>query len=85
MDSNSINEEKSSTWTAEQNKIFETALTFVEEDRPDRWHIIAKLIGDKTPEEVKKHYEKLLEDLVNIDSGLIESPEYLDDDDDDES
>uniref|UniRef100_A0A8R7QTF8 DnaJ homolog subfamily C member 2 n=4 Tax=Triticum TaxID=4564 RepID=A0A8R7QTF8_TRIUA len=57
----------SSSWTAKQNKIFETALATYDEDTPDRWQKVARAVGDgKSVDEVKRHYEELLKDLHHI-------------------
>ncbi|KAK2988716.1 hypothetical protein RJ640_020981 [Escallonia rubra] len=66
----------SSTWTAKQNKLFENALTTFDKDSPDRWHNLAKAVGGKTVEEVKRHYEMLEEDLKHIESGQVPLPNY---------
>lgn len=67
----------SSGWTAEQNKAFERALALHDKETPERWHNIAVAVGDgKTPEEVKRHYELLVEDVKRIESGRFPSPEY---------
>ncbi|XP_060171369.1 protein RADIALIS-like 5 [Lycium barbarum] len=64
-----------STWTWEQDKKFENALAIYEEDTPDRWRNVAKACG-KTEEEVKLHYEILVEDIKNIESGKVPLPKY---------
>ncbi|KAK9691072.1 hypothetical protein RND81_09G174000 [Saponaria officinalis] len=65
-----------STWTPKQNKAFETALAVYDSDTPDRWHNIAKAVGGKTIDEVKKHYEDLLVDVHNIETGRVPLPKY---------
>ncbi|KAK9667387.1 hypothetical protein RND81_14G252700 [Saponaria officinalis] len=65
------------TWTAKQNKAFESALAVYDRDTPDRWHNIAKAVGGKTAKEVKLHYDLLLEDVNNIDSGNVPLPKYV--------
>ncbi|WOH05357.1 hypothetical protein DCAR_0624773 [Daucus carota subsp. sativus] len=65
-----------STWTPKQNKLFEKALAKFDKDTPDRWHNIAKAVGGKSAEEVKRHYEKLIEDVKSIESGTIPFPKY---------
>ncbi|KAK7854438.1 protein radialis-like 6 [Quercus suber] len=52
----------SDSWTAKENKAFERALAVYDKDTPDRWHNVAKAVGGKTPEQVKRHYELLVED-----------------------
>ncbi|KAJ4963736.1 hypothetical protein NE237_023675 [Protea cynaroides] len=65
-----------SSWTPKQNKLFEKALALYDKDTPDRWQNVARAVGGKSPEEVKKHYEILLEDLKHIESGQIPFPNY---------
>lgn len=79
MASSSPNKPKpseSSCWTPKQNKRFEKALANYDKDTPDRWQNIAKAVGDKSVDEVKRHYEVLLEDLRRIESGHVPLPDY---------
>ncbi|XP_014504297.1 protein RADIALIS-like 4 isoform X2 [Vigna radiata var. radiata] len=73
---NNTNKVNSSSWTPMQNKQFERALAFYDQDTPDRWQNIANMLGDKSVEEVKKHYEILVEDLRHIESGRVPIPSY---------
>lgn len=66
----------SSSWTAKQNKAFEKALALFDKDTPDRWYNVAKAVGGKTAEEVKRHYELLVEDVKYIESGQVPYPNY---------
>ncbi|KAL5562990.1 hypothetical protein UlMin_032737 [Ulmus minor] len=66
----------SSSWTAKQNKAFEKALALYDKDTPDRWYNVAKAVGGKTPEEVKRHYELLVQDVKHIESGQVPFPNY---------
>ncbi|KAL8246913.1 hypothetical protein R6Q59_008129 [Mikania micrantha] len=66
----------SSTWTPQQNKQFERALAVYDRDTPDRWQKIARAVGGKTAEEVKRHYDVLIEDLRHIESGNVPFPNY---------
>ncbi|KAK8601278.1 hypothetical protein V6N13_059003 [Hibiscus sabdariffa] len=66
----------SSNWTPKQNKLFENALAIYDNDTPDLWQKLAKAVGGKTVEEVKLHYEILLEDLKNIENGNVPLPPY---------
>ncbi|XP_040995788.1 protein RADIALIS-like 6 [Juglans microcarpa x Juglans regia] len=66
----------SSTWTPKQNKQFEKALALYDKDTPDRWQNVAKAVGGKSAEEVRKHYEILVQDLINIESGQVPLPNY---------
>ncbi|OIV89800.1 hypothetical protein TanjilG_30549 [Lupinus angustifolius] len=65
-----------STWSPKQNKKFESALAIFDKDTPDRWENVARAIGGKTIEEVKLHYENLVEDLKMIEEGHVPTPKY---------
>ncbi|XP_047331796.1 protein RADIALIS-like 2 [Impatiens glandulifera] len=67
----------SSSWTDCQNKAFENALAVYDKDTPDRWHEIARAAGGKTPEEVKRHYEILVEDIKKIEKGQLPLMNYI--------
>ncbi|CAA6665233.1 unnamed protein product [Spirodela intermedia] len=66
----------SSAWTAKQNKLFEKALAVYDKDTPDRWQNVARAVGGKSAEEVKKHYEDLIDDVKFIESGRVPLPNY---------
>lgn len=78
MASNSLGRGTSSrsAWTLEQNKQFENALAAYEEGTPDRWQCIARAVGGKSVEEVRRHYEILLEDIRKIESDQFPLPNY---------
>ncbi|XP_044510012.1 transcription factor RADIALIS-like [Mangifera indica] len=65
-----------STWTPEQNKQFERALAVYDTDAPDRWINVARAVDGKSPEEVKRHYDRLVQDLMYIESGQFPLPNY---------
>ena len=64
----------SGSWSAKDNKAFERALAVYDKDTPDRWNNVAKAVGSKTPEEVKRHYEILVQDVKHIESGRVPFP-----------
>ncbi|KAF9609715.1 hypothetical protein IFM89_018163 [Coptis chinensis] len=66
----------SSNWTSKQNKLFEEALAIYDKNTPDRWHNIARAVGGKTVDEVKRQYEILVEDVKHIESGKVPFPNY---------
>ncbi|KAK1321638.1 Protein RADIALIS-like 6 [Acorus calamus] len=66
----------SSTWSREENKRFERALAVYDKDTADRWHNVAKAVRGKSVEDVKRHYDILLEDLRRIESDQIPLPIY---------
>lgn len=60
-------------WSWEENKLFELALGVVDEEDPDRWQVVAAMIGgQKSAEDVHNHYVILLEDLQVIESGKLD-------------
>ncbi|KAH7833295.1 hypothetical protein Vadar_004886 [Vaccinium darrowii] len=68
---------RGSSWTPQQNKLFEQALARFDRDTPDRWQNVARAVGGgKSAEEVKRHYNILLEDLRRIESGRVPVPNY---------
>ncbi|KAJ8764289.1 hypothetical protein K2173_006029 [Erythroxylum novogranatense] len=66
----------SSSWTSKQNKQFEKALAIYDKDTPDRWQNVAKAVDGKSADEVKKHYEILIKDVREIESGRVPFPNY---------
>ncbi|KAI7733417.1 hypothetical protein M8C21_005166, partial [Ambrosia artemisiifolia] len=70
-----------STWTRYEDKMFEEALVMYPDDVIGRWQLIAEAVPGKTAEEVRAHYEVLVHDLFQIDSGHVELPSYVDDGD----
>uniref|UniRef100_A0A803NE43 Uncharacterized protein n=1 Tax=Chenopodium quinoa TaxID=63459 RepID=A0A803NE43_CHEQI len=64
----------SNGWTPQQNKAFESALNKYDKDTPDRWNNIAKEVGGKSVDDVKKRYQELLEDIQHIESGRVPFP-----------
>ncbi|XWS21047.1 hypothetical protein CRYUN_Cryun30bG0021700 [Craigia yunnanensis] len=65
-----------SYWTPKQNNLFEKALAVYDNDTPDRWQKVAAAVGGKSAEEVRRHYEILVMDLMYIESGQIPIPNY---------
>ncbi|XP_073157142.1 transcription factor DIVARICATA-like [Henckelia pumila] len=61
-------------WTAEENKRFENALAYFDQDTPDRWYNVAAMIPGKTISDVMKQYQELVEDVSDIEAGLIPIP-----------
>ncbi|KAL3843448.1 hypothetical protein ACJIZ3_000851 [Penstemon smallii] len=65
------------SWTPQENKLFEKAIARFDRDTPDRWQNVARAVGGgKSAEEVKRHYEILIEDLCRIESGHVPIPKY---------
>ncbi|XP_039040335.1 transcription factor SRM1-like isoform X2 [Hibiscus syriacus] len=66
----------SSEWSREQDNAFENALATYPEDCSDRWEKIAAAVPGKTLEEIKEHYEILVDDVNRIESGFVPLPPY---------
>lgn len=72
----SMSSRGSGSWTVKQNKAFEKALAVYDKDTPDRWYKVAEAVGGKTAEEVKRHYEILVQDVKHIENGNVPFPYY---------
>ncbi|XP_073296957.1 transcription factor DIVARICATA-like [Primulina huaijiensis] len=69
---------KSTPWTKEENKLFERALAMYDEKKtPHRWFKVASMIPGKSVCDVMNHYRELVEDVSNIEAGLVPIPGYL--------
>nr|UKB40115.1 MYB transcription factor [Adonis sutchuenensis] len=66
----------SSKWTQDENKLFEDALAIYDKDTPDRWQKIAAMIPGKTVVDVMNQYKELVNDVSDIEAGLIPIPGY---------
>nr|GLL18177.1 sugar transporter ERD6-like 6 isoform X1 [Ipomoea trifida] len=64
------------SWTARQNKKFEEALAIYDRETPDRWYNIARMVGGKSAEEVRRHYELLVKDIMQIENDQVPLPNY---------
>lgn len=67
------------TWSREEEKSFENAIAMhcVEEEITDeQWMKMASMVPNKSIEEVKKHYQILLQDVKAIENGQVPLPRY---------
>ncbi|GFP94008.1 transcription factor divaricata [Phtheirospermum japonicum] len=69
-------ESSSSVWSREQDKQFEKAIATYPEDSSDRWEKIASDVPGKSVDEIKHHYELLVDDVNRIESGFVQVPCY---------
>ncbi|KAL5710563.1 hypothetical protein ACHQM5_021110 [Ranunculus cassubicifolius] len=69
----------SSPWSRAQDKLFEQALVIFPEETSDRWERIAMEVPGKKGWEIRKHYDELVRDISEIESGRVELPCYADD------
>lgn len=66
-------------WSREEEKAFENAIAmhWVNDDSMEQWDKISTVVPTKTIEEIKQHYQLLIEDVNAIESGLIPLPKYV--------
>ncbi|XP_076888897.1 transcription factor MYBS1-like [Bidens hawaiensis] len=69
----------SKIWTKEEDKAFENAIAthWNQDSKEVQWDTIASLVPTKTIPELKQHYHLLVEDVDDIEGGLIPVPKYL--------
>lgn len=65
-----------SSWTREQDKAFEIAIGTYSENDSNWWEKIAESVPEKSLEEIKDHYDLLISDINDIESGLVPLPCY---------
>lgn len=69
-----------SVWNREEDKAFENAIALhwidEHEDSNEQWDKIASMVPSKTMEELKQHYQMLVEDVRSIESGNTPIPNY---------
>lgn len=75
---NNLMNSAAASWNRQEDKVFEKALVEFPEGIGDRWRKIAEFLPGKSSDEVKAHYEALLYDITEIDSGRVELPSYSD-------
>ncbi|PIN09892.1 Zuotin [Handroanthus impetiginosus] len=78
-------ENKSSQWTYEENKVFENCLAEINPASPDFFEKVAAKIPLKSIQQIKNHYQALLEDVEMIESGNFPMPDYSNQDSVDEN
>ncbi|KAA8516313.1 hypothetical protein F0562_016606 [Nyssa sinensis] len=64
-------------WTFEENKLFENALAELNLENPDLFEKISLRGPGKTVEQIKEHYEALVDDIKMIESGCVRLPPYI--------
>ncbi|GMI65865.1 hypothetical protein like AT2G38090 [Hibiscus trionum] len=67
---------KGTKWSPEENKCFENALALYDKDTPERWFKVAAMVPGKTVGDVIQQYRELVEDVSDIEAGLIPIPGY---------
>ncbi|KAA8547612.1 hypothetical protein F0562_004041 [Nyssa sinensis] len=63
-------------WTFEENKLFENALAEFDHSSPAFFQNVASRVPWKSIDQIKNHYEALVEDIEMIESGHVPIPKY---------
>ncbi|KAE8720268.1 Transcription factor MYB1R1 [Hibiscus syriacus] len=66
-------------WSREEDKAFENVIAMhwmEEEESEDQWEKISSMVPSKSVEELKQHYEILVEDVTAIEAGHVPLPCY---------
>lgn len=63
-------------WTPAEDKIFEEALVDWDEQDEGFWDMLVKKLPGKTTDDLRAHYDILVEDIHGIESGSIMLPGY---------
>lgn len=68
-----------SLWTREEEKAFENAIAIhsIEKSNNEDWDKIVSLVPTKSIEEIKQHFEYLIEDVSAIEAGKVPLPKYI--------
>ncbi|KAF8081701.1 hypothetical protein N665_0870s0023 [Sinapis alba] len=65
-----------SAWSREDDIAFERALANYTDESEEKWEKIAADVPGKSVEQIKEHYELLVEDVSRIESGCVPLPDY---------
>ncbi|CAH8364188.1 unnamed protein product [Eruca vesicaria subsp. sativa] len=65
-----------SVWSREDDIAFERALASYTDESEEKWEKIAADVPGKSVEQIKEHYEVLVEDVNRIESGCVPLPAY---------
>lgn len=69
------------SWTREEEKAFENAIaTHSIDNSNEQWDKVASMVPTKSIEEIKQHYELLVEDVGAIEAGKVPLPNYASED-----
>nr|QSD99515.1 MYB family transcription factor [Melilotus albus] len=66
-------------WSYEEEKAFENAIAMhwiEKEDSKEQWEKIASYVPNKSMEQVKQHYQVLVDDVSAIEEGHVSLPNY---------
>ncbi|XP_057809040.1 transcription factor DIVARICATA-like [Salvia miltiorrhiza] len=63
-------------WNSEENKVFENALAELDHSSPTFFESIASKVPWRSIEDIKLHYQALVQDIEMIESGNFPIPDY---------
>ena len=63
-------------WTTHENKLFENALAELDLSSPCLFQSINAILPSKTVDQIKIHFEKLIEDVMAIENDQVPLPNY---------
>ncbi|KAJ7562683.1 hypothetical protein O6H91_03G080400 [Diphasiastrum complanatum] len=63
-------------WTREEDKLFEKAMAVCDAETPHSWERIAAMVSGKDVVDVKRQFERLVEDVGRIEAGSVPCPNY---------
>ncbi|KAF6986409.1 hypothetical protein CFC21_004168 [Triticum aestivum] len=73
--SRSTSPSSDSEWSKKENKMFEEALAYYGKSAPNLWEKVASAMGGtKSAEEVRRHFQILVDDVNSIEHGRIPFP-----------
>ncbi|OIT05325.1 PREDICTED: transcription factor DIVARICATA-like [Nicotiana attenuata] len=74
----SVSDLPSKLWSKEEEKAFENAIAMHwVEDSEQQWEKFAAVVPTKTIDEIKRHYQLLVDDVAAIDAGHVPLPNYI--------
>ena len=75
--SRSTSPSSDSEWSKKENKMFEEALAYYGVSAPNLWEKVASAMGGtKSAEEVRRHFQILVDDVNSIEHGRVPFPKY---------
>ncbi|XP_048558549.1 protein RADIALIS-like 3 [Triticum urartu] len=75
--SRSTSPSSDSEWTKKENKMFEEALAYYGVSAPNLWDKVASAMGGtKSAQQVRRHFQILVDDVESIEHGRIPFPKY---------
>lgn len=65
-------------WSREEERAFENAIAMHwNEDSKEQWDKLASMVPSKSIDELRQHYQTLVDDIGDIEAGLVPLPNYI--------